>query len=513
MKILLSNPACKSEINGKTEKFFVKAGSRWPYSEISEKVEGHRTTGTFPFFMAYTAAILLEEKHNVLVIDGCACNYSNDIFMEKVLEFDPDIHIMECTTPTITNDLTVANSLQKKSRGKIILTGVHLTLFAQDLLKENPLIDFAVKGEYELVCKELVKSIESGVGEGYSHIKGLVYRDTFTGDVIDNGHSEMIHDLNILPMPAFKLFPTNGSTDLDCYVGSPIIQHFPTMTLHASRGCPAHCDYCIFPQVLFGNHRYRKFSPERVVDEMEYLVREFKIKEIYFDDDAFNINKAHVKEICDEIIRRGLDVKWSAMCVAFGTTEEMFEQMARAGCVGVTVGVESGSEQILKNIRKPLKLDQVRNAVNWCVDRGIRTHGTFSFGLDGDTVDTMEATLKFAKELEFDSVQFSRTTPFPGTSYWDKLEAEGRVKFNEWSDFDGKNRSVVNNKFVTHDEIEAIADIALREWFKYRIMRPKWVFRQIKLFLKSDRSTMFFYWKNLLHILISKIIKQKIIRE
>jgi len=208
----------------------------------------------------------------------------------------------------------------------------------------------------------------------------------------------------------------------------------------AGRGCPYRCSFCLYPQVMHG-HKYRLRSAKNVVDEMEFDRNKYPyIKEIFFEDDTFLTNVNRAKEICDEIIKRDLDIKWSINCRCDVIDKELFQKMKKAGCRMVLVGPESGSQKILNNVNKNLKLNTVKKFVNVAKKTKLQIHSCFVLGLPGETKKTIQDTIQFAMELDTDTIQFSAAVPFPGTEFfnWTKkkgyLKAKSRVvdKINKW---------------------------------------------------------------------------------
>jgi anaerobic magnesium-protoporphyrin IX monomethyl ester cyclase len=296
-----------------------------------------------------------------------------------------------------------------------------------------------------------------------------------------------IDPLDQLPFPARHLFPDPRSPDPYVYWDG-FCQHRPAVQMHASRGCPFRCDFCLWVQVMYQDGKYRTFSPGRVVDEMEEAVGRFGAKEIYFDDDDFTINKKHVLGICSEIRRRGFRVPWSCMGDAVVPDQEMIDAMAQAGCVGMKFGVESAAPQILERLGKPVDLDRVRQVARWCSRRKIKTHATITFGLWEENRETMEMNLSFLKDLDVDSVQFSITSPFPGTRYFREMEEAGRLKSRNWEDFDGSRSAVITFPHLSFEEIQTFSERASARWLLAKVREPKWILRQARYLLRLARG-------------------------
>lgn len=473
MKILLANPPCRKDLGNGKERYFVRAGTRWPFSVIKRKDEELRYV-PFPFYLAYTAALLEKEGFEVFVIDAVPLQLTLEQFIGKAVSVSPDVILFETTTPTIYDDLKVAKELKEKTGAKIVLSSTHVTTFPKETLEQCEYVDFIMLREYELNFLELVNRLRDG--KSLKNVRGIAYRNN--GKIIINPESELV-DLSKLPFPARHLFPSNDNNNLDLYWDG-FCQYRPAIQMHASRGCPFRCNFCLWNQVMYENGRYRVFDAKKVVDEMEDVIEKYGAREIYFDDDSFTINKQHVLEICKEIIDRGLSIKWSCMGDAMVTDREMIDAMADAGCIGMKFGVESGDVNILKKIEKPVNLDKVKQVAKWLAEKNIKTHATFTFGLIDETMKTMQKTLDYAKELDVDSVQFSITTPFPGTRFYEELKSKNLLTTNNWEKYDGSTSSVVKYSNLTNEEIENFCENASKDWLKHKIKDRRWVLRQIR---------------------------------
>lgn len=478
MKILLVNPPYKIDLNDKTERYFVRAGSRWPFSMVKRKTDRPDYYMPFPFYLAYTAALLREKGFSVAVIDGVALDISLDEFLDRAGWENPDLIVYETSTPTIRFDLRVADLLKERLDAKIVFTGPHATVLYQDLLRKSTSVDFAVIGEYELAVLNLARELDSR-SPRFERVQGLAYRQN--GSVGVNGEVKVIDPLDDLPMPAWDLFPTLGQAGPEYYWDN-MCQFKPAMQLHASRGCPYRCNFCLWNQVMYREEKYRVFSARRIADEIQLAQEKFGVRGVYFDDDTFVVSKKHVVAICDEIIKRNLNIKWSCMGDAISIDEETIDRMAQSGCIGMKFGVESGDEQILKKIDKPLKLENAKRVTRWCASRGIKTHATFTFGLSGETQDSLKRTLEYSKALDVDTVQFSITTPFPGTRYFDEIRSNGQLLSTDWGDYDGSTNCLVKFENVSQEEVEDFCHSFPGRWLRNKLTKPSWVWRQVRYF-------------------------------
>jgi radical SAM superfamily enzyme YgiQ (UPF0313 family) len=475
VNVVLANPAARESISSTRERYFIKAGSRWPWSYIKKK--SHRNTCCFfPFFLAYSAALLREDGFDVHVIDGVALDLQSTDFIRKLQELDPDILVIETATHAITHDMALLTEIKHRlPQLSILASGLHATVFPERLLAECPAVTFVALGEYEYTVLEVARRLRDRA-EDFT-MEGLAYvRD---GRPWIGSRRDPIADLNNLPRPAFDLFPENGNPDLSRYHDG-INTAWPAVTLHTSRGCPYRCDFCAWNQIMYGGGPYRTFDPVRVVDEMEYVQKTFNAREIYFDDDDFCVSRRHVTALCREIKERDLGLKWACMGDAMNVDEDLIRTMADAGCIYMKFGVESGSRQVLRNIGKPLKPEKAVAVARWGRKYGIMTHATFSLGLDGETPETMKKTLALANRIKWDTAQVSITTPFPGTRYYEKLMDRGQMEAESWECFDGTRSCVLSQGALQAVDIERFRKKAILSMILHKVFDPIWLGRFVK---------------------------------
>jgi radical SAM superfamily enzyme YgiQ (UPF0313 family) len=408
-------------------------------------------------------------------------------FLREASEIGPDIVLMESATPTFNLDLKLLAQLrQRLPKAMFCVSGPHVTIFPKEALA-HPEIDFVFREEYELGFTQFVdvwsrtpareKSVLGG-------IPGIAFMDAKTGEYVAAAPKQ-IEDLDALPFPKREIFPSNKAPDMACYW--PRTNPKPAIQMHASRGCPFRCTFCLWIQVMYDEGKYRVFSPARIVDEMEYLKKTYGISQVYFDDDTFTGNRKHVLDLCDELRRRNTGLTWSAMGDLVITNEEMLEAMAASGCTFLKFGVESGDPEVIKTVGKPLRLEKVERMAKVCSRLGIQTHATFMFGLLEDTKESIRRTFEFSKRLDVDSVQFSINTPFPGTKAYREAQARGLLTSDQWEHFDGGQTSVLRLPNVERAWLEEFLRHALSGWLRSKIIRPQWVLRQIRYFRRTEK--------------------------
>ncbi|MBU1626798.1 radical SAM protein [bacterium] len=437
----------------------VRAGSRWPHFETCDE-----EYMPFPFFLAYATALLEENGFECLLLDGIAENIPEDEFISRAKDFKPDLVLLEVSTISIDIDLFYAQKLKDISDGtsKIALSGLHTDMFKSNFLKQHSFIDFILQGEYELTLLELARNLSTG-GD-LNKIMGLILRGC-DGNIIINPRRPVIEDLDSLPWPA------RHHLKLDRYNDRPGAIPKISAQVWASRGCPFNCVFCAWPQIMYGNNKYRVRNPIDVLDEVEYLVKELNVKSIYFDDDTFNIGKSRILKICDEFIKRKLDIPWAIMARADTADEEMLIAMKKAGLYALKYGVESASQTILDNTEKRLDIEKVKKIIKITKELDINVHLTFCLGLPGENKETLNKTIDLACELSPDSLQFSIVTPFPGSKYFNILDSKGMIVSKNWSDYDGYSKAVIKTEHLSAKELEDGLKEAYRRWDQHLVDR------------------------------------------
>jgi radical SAM superfamily enzyme YgiQ (UPF0313 family) len=493
VKVLLANAPTRVPVAGGRELFYVKAGSRWPFSIEKRPAEPCRYV-PFPFSLAYLAALLERESIPVDVLDAVALNLPEDEFVARCARAAPKLIVMEATTPTIAHDLALSARLKDATHATIALVGAHTTVFPRETLLSTRSVDWILTGEYEMNALEAIRVEAEGGPDRDSKLAAVcglvraVGTDTNGQRAVVEGPPGLpIKDLDSLPFPARHLFPTREAPSMWSYWDG-FCQRRPAVQMHASRGCPFKCTFCLWISVIYDQGPYRTFSAKRIVDEMEEIVRTTGAREIYFDDDIFTVKEDHVVALSEEILRRDLKVAWSVMGDAMAVTERAIDAMARAGCIGMKFGVESADGDVLKKLKKPINIEKVRKVVSWCSTRGIKTHATITFGLEADTPETMQKTLDFCRSLPVDSIQFSTTTPFPGTEHYRNAKAAGLIDDGDWSKFDGARSSVLAYPSMRAEDVEAFTLRAPSVWLRARLRDPAWVARQAKYFARVARD-------------------------
>jgi radical SAM superfamily enzyme YgiQ (UPF0313 family) len=471
MKTFIGNPPWFAE-----GYYGVRAGSRWPHLEPAGSCYM-----PFPFFMAYAAAVLERDGLPVFMVDGIAEGISEDEYFRKMVDYGPDLVVHEVSTASMDVDLA-AIARTRELLGpevRIAICGPDFRIRTEEFLRAHPEIDFVFQGEYEFLLRDLVRTLEAG--DDLRGVLGLIHRGA-DGAVVVNPPRPLIEDLGEVPWPARHFLP------MERYNDTPGEIPLPSVQMWASRGCPYKCNFCAWPQLIYGGQSYRTRDPVAVVDEMEYLVRKCNFRSVYFDDDTFNIGKPRILAICAEMKRRGLIIPWAVMARADTADREMLEAMREVGLQAIKYGVESADQAIVNNCGKRLNLEKVRQTVAVTRELGIKYHLTFTFGLDGETWETARKTIDMALELDPDTLQFSIITPFPGSRYYHELDSKGYLTSKDWSRYNGYVSAVIRTDELSSADLEAILREANRAWERH-VLKRGWQGRsRVELIRKGLRD-------------------------
>lgn len=421
-----------------------------------------------PMGIALIAAILEKAGYPLTVVDANALDIQPDGLTPLVK--DAGVIGLTAMTPYINTALKTASHLKKAYPDvPIILGGAHATLLPEETLRTAPDIDIIIRGEAEETVLQLLPALEKK--QPLASIPGITYRKD--GKITSNPASSKLIDLDSLPFLAYHLLPWHRYKP-----HPPHGRALPFAVIITSRGCPYHCAYCSKP--IFGT-RFRAQSPDRVIEEILYHQKRFGIKELAFYDDVFTLDKKRAHAISEEIIKRGIKLHWSCETRVNLVDKELLRHMKEAGCYSISYGVETGSPEILKAIDKGITLGQVTEAVRWSREAGLQTIGYFMVGSPGESPETIEQTVRFAKQLKLDFAQFAVTTPFPGTKLYDVYMAGKKGIHIPWDSFvyagTGEGLSpVFESDRLSRDEIRRLAKRAYREFY----LRPGYVWQRLR---------------------------------
>ncbi len=412
-------------------------------------------------------AAVIEEGFNVNIIDANALNLTPEQIVP--LLNDTEVLGLTATTPTVSRAIEIAAAVKNaKPELPVVLGGPHATLLPWETMESTPDIDVIVIGEAEVSFYMLLSSIEKG---GYiDQVPGILWEQD--GEIVENERAENLDDLDSLPYLAYNLIPLKKYRP-----HPPHGRAMPFAVLITSRGCPYNCAYCSKP--VFGRE-FRAQSPERVADEIEDLQKRYGVREIAFYDDVFTLDKERAAAISEELLRRRLKIIWSCETRVNLVDQPLLDIMKKAGCYSISYGLESGNQKILDTINKNTTLEQAEEAVRYTREAGINAIGYFMIGSPGETLNSIQQTVAFAKKLRLSFAQFSITTPFPGTELYDLyLERGGRSDI-PWEDYvyagSGEGRApVFESDVLKRKDIVEWQRKAYRDFY----FRPAYVWQRI----------------------------------
>ena len=412
-----------------------------------------------PLGLAYLAAALERDGHEVRIIDAFALGLAWNQFEEEIKKTRADLIGFGGMTPTIDSTLRAIKICRPYAR-YIVMGGPHLSVYRQGFFKEGPGLDFGIVGEGEESFRELVGSLAEGRDPW--GVPGIVGPETFRPP---RGY---IQDLDELPFPARHLLP-NSIYRYALWPGKRVT------TMITSRGCPYRCIFC--DKSIFGS-KWRARSAKNVLDELEQIVKDLRIQSIIIYDDLFTLDKRRVQEICEGILDRGLRFEWKCEGRVDRVDGEMLRWMKKAGCSLIAYGVESGNEIGLEYLQKGITLPQIRRAFELTRKAEIRPMAYFILGIPVETFEQGLRTIDLAKELNPDYAQFSILSPYPGTRLYEEAREKGwyaEVEANNPFDKDQK-RPVLLSENWSPDTLKEILRLAHRQFY----FRPGYILKRLR---------------------------------
>lgn len=361
-----------------------------------------------PLGLAYLAA-MVDDLADVEIVDCILEDLDLNECVDRVKNCDL-VGLSSVTSNAHIVDALASRIKQVNPECKVIIGGIHASLYPWETMR-NKCVDAVVVGEGEHTFRELIENRTAHL------IRGVVFREG--SKLVETEPRPLEKDLDTFPFPARDLLRIGSYTPF-------LFLKKPIAALFASRGCPYRCTFCC----KMNGFTYRSRNPEKVVDEIRLLVDEFGCREVTFLDGMFGLRNSWVKSLCRRLIEERLDVVWSCMTRVNVVDEERLRLEKRAGCWMHYYGIETGSPEIMKNIKKDISLQQVRRSVEMTNRAGIKSWGSFMFALPGETPLHARETLDFAKSLKLDFASFHLTTPYRGTELYATWEKYGKLDEN-----------------------------------------------------------------------------------
>lgn len=426
-----------------------------------------------PISLALCAAVLEKRGFEVKLSD-CIVEKIDDLKLsQQVKSFNPDFVVINTSTPSVENDLKICSLVKKINRQiKTAVFGIHVTALAEESFRVSNGLDFVIRGEPEYTVLELAESIRDK--KSFDSVPGITWKKG--KKIKTNKDRPWIQNLDELPFPAWHLI------NKDNYI-MPFTDK-PFFLVATGRGCPYRCTYC-------ADHAYygrmlRLRSAKSVVDELEHNQKTFSVNDFLFWTESFTINQNFAEQVCDEIIKRGIKIRWVCNSRVDNVNLRLLKKFKKAGCAMIGFGIESGNQTILDNIHKGTTLKQAQQAVAFAHQAGLEVTGHCVIGLPGETSETIQQTVQFSKDLQLDFVQFYCAVPFPGSDFYQQAVQNNWIISHDWMKYE-QNFSVVSYDNLSADEIMRLRQKAYKSFY----LRPKIIFQTV-LRLRSPREILSF---------------------
>jgi hopanoid biosynthesis associated radical SAM protein HpnJ len=454
LKTLLLNPPSFPKFDG-------GASSRWPATrEI--------TSFWYPVWLTYPAGLIRESR----LLDAPA----HGVTPEETIQISKDYEfaVVFTSTPGFKNEIRLVEKMKAANPSlRIGLVGPPVTVKPEESLKASPVVDFVARKEFDYSVTEFA------AGVPLEEIAGISYRKN--GGIMHNPDRPSIQELDALPF-AVEVY----KRDLDVTRYNVPFLLYPYIALYTSRGCPALCTFCLWPQT-FSGHPWRVRSSQNVANEIRRAQELFpNVKEIFFDDDTFAWGKKRVLDLCEKL--KPLKFTWS--CTSRVHTDyETLKAMKEAGCRLMIVGFESGDPTVLKNIKKGATVEQGLKFMRNCKKLGIRVHGDFIIGLPGETHESIRRSIEFAQQLDCETIQVSIAHPYPGTEFDIYLRKHNYYTDAEMADEFGYQLPNIEYPGLSPREIMQ----AVEHFYDRYYFRPRIVFRIVRraLFNQNERRRLY----------------------
>lgn len=439
-------------------------------------------------------AALLHPPYRVHIIDANAQRMDWATFAQLLDRYQPRYYLTQVTAPTLENDMY--GCFLAKARGATTIAfGTHVTPIPRETMRMYPALDYVLIGEPDLTLRDLIDHLEGKIDQrspqiqklfaqhdpnyaprpqftDLGHIKGLGWRKN--GEIVINPPRPFIPDLDALPMPLHELLP------LEKY-RMPMIRGAFTFIV-TSRGCPAGCTFCI----KHVNYQYtvRLRSPELLLEEILKL-KSLGVHNIHMYADLFTVNREQVVTLCRLLIAEDIRIRWTCNSRVDYVDEEMLHLMAQAGCWLISWGIESGNEQILKHARKGTYPERAERALRWARQAGIRNWGYFIIGLPGETEESIQQTIAFAKRLPLDLALFHIAAPYPGTPFFFEVVENGWFRpGTRWEQVDMDRETVLDYPGLPAERLIYWQKRAFREW----AFRPRPILTYLHMLFSDWRT-------------------------
>jgi anaerobic magnesium-protoporphyrin IX monomethyl ester cyclase len=429
-----------------------------------------------PLGLASIAAYLQTRGIDSVIVDGFARPDSDRVIRDCLTAENPAFIGLSCTTSSFLDGVRIAGLAKTVAPGiQVIFGGSHVSALKEKVLKEFPVIDFAVVGEGEQTLAELIESD----GKEPDAISGVVYRDP-AGGVVFTGYRTNGIDLDTLPFPAYEKlqgYPNSYKLPIFNYPKAP------NSSCISSRGCPYACSYC--DRSVF-RRTFRYNSAEYLYEHLRYLKQRFGIKHINFYDDQFTFNRKRVENFSRMMIDSPLGMTFNCALRAEHIDADLIKQLKAAGCWMISLGIESGDEMLLAQHRQNINLKMLAEKIQLIKQAGLRTKGLLMMGLPGETEASIKKSRDYVFSLPLDDFNLSKFTPFPGSPLYERIHELGTF------DEDWEKMDCMHFLFIPTGMTKERLDEFFKEFYKTRFLRPEVLWGYVAMLWRSPDSWMRF---------------------
>lgn len=384
-----------------------------------------------PLSLGYIASYLLKHGKDAKIIDAAKLKLNIDGICKMIAVYSPDIIGLHVCTPNINTVKFLASRIKVLWPEVLVVAGGPHFLYNPAEEVRNSKLDIVVIGEGEETCLEIVEGMEQGnrdyfISDISSRIKGIIYKVNNTVKI--NSPREPIADIDLIPPPARHLLPP-----LDTYRSTiATFKHLPSTIVLTSRGCPFSCTYCHNSAQRI---KFRMHSIGYVMEEVDELINKYKVRDITFIDDIFTIDRNRTFAICEELAKRKDKLCWVCNIKVGLVDEKMLKVLKDSGCWLVMFGVDSGNQEIIDIMERKFTLEEVEQVCDWCRGINLMVHPNFIIGNPGETIETIDQSINFAKKLYCHYPIFMTMVPYPGTKLWDTVDRYGKLTTDNFDYF------------------------------------------------------------------------------
>ena len=461
MKICFINPPFKAE-----------------YGKFSRESRSPAITKSgalyYPLWLMYAAAYCEKNGHEIYFLDAPAKQMNEEQSLAAIEENGKgaQLFVYDTSTPSIKSDVAFAVSVKERfPESFVLLVGTHPSACAEETLGYSSLIDAVAIGEFDATVLELANALQNG--DAVENVRGLCLNGA--DGCKRTAPMPSMRELDEIPFASE--FIAKYLDPKDYFFAAAT---YPSIQIFTTRGCPFRGNFCVYPQTMHG-HAFRARSAENVVAEFEFIAKNFpEVKEVVIEDDTFTSNKKRVLEICNLLVEKKLNKRLRWLCNARVNLDlETMMAMKKAGCRLIIPGIESGSQQILDNIKKGTKVEQFYSYVENAKKAGLLIHACYIVGNCGETRETMQKTLDLALELNTDTAQFFPLIPYPGTEAYDWARSNNYIELDyaKYCLPDGTHNTVLSLPNLSAEEMVAFCNMARKKYY----LRPSYILHRLRV--------------------------------